>query len=96
VILAVTVAMVSNWFIVVPKIRRILSGERVVISNVLRNVNGKFSKAQPGVTTSANYGEGVPANAGQVPESVSVAVDEARLVANEKIVLQTRERADSK
>ena len=31
--------MVSNWFIVVPKIRRVLSGERVVMSQILRNTN---------------------------------------------------------
>lgn len=63
--------MVSNWFIVAPKIRRILSGERVVISNMLRNVNGYDSKAQPGTTP----GEGIPPTSVYAGESRPAASD---------------------
>ena len=38
-IVTITVAMVSTWFLVMPKIRRVLSGEKVVISNMLRHMD---------------------------------------------------------
>jgi hypothetical protein len=37
--------MVGNWLIVMPKIRRVWSGEQVVVSHMLRRVNNQTSEA---------------------------------------------------
>jgi hypothetical protein len=37
--ITITVAMVSSWLLIMPKIRRVLSGEKVVISNMLRRMD---------------------------------------------------------
>lgn len=38
--MCVTISMVTSFFLVMPKIRRVRSGEPIVISNILREVNG--------------------------------------------------------
>jgi hypothetical protein len=52
--MVVTIAMVSNWFVVVPKIRRVLSGEKVVISNMLWQMNPIGLSPQSGVDAFVN------------------------------------------
>ena len=37
--MALSLTTVTTWVIVMPKIRRLFSGEKVVVSNMLRRVN---------------------------------------------------------
>jgi hypothetical protein len=70
--------MVSNWFIVAPKIRRIWSGENVVMSDVLRTMNGTNLKSSLDEGTVGKYGASAsPANAPQVSSAVANAEDES-------------------
>jgi hypothetical protein len=59
--------MVSSWLIVMPKIRRVLSGEKVVLSNMLRRMDhgahsiALSSEATDTITEQPNIG-GTPAS----------------------------------
>jgi hypothetical protein len=81
--------MVSNWFIVAPKIRRIWSGEKVVMSSVLRTMNGTNPKSPSDVGTIGKYGASAsPPNTTQASNAVVNAEDKST---EQNIVLRENE-----
>jgi hypothetical protein len=45
VIMTVGVSLLTSWFVIMPKIRRVQEGETVVVSNILRDMNGVNSSS---------------------------------------------------
>jgi hypothetical protein len=83
--------MVSNWFIVVPKIRRIWSGEEVVMSNVLRTMNGNVATSVGKYGASASSPPNATTQASNNAVVVNAASEGESSTEQNNIVLQEKE-----
>lgn len=81
--LAITVSMVPCWLVVMPKVRRVMGGEVVVVSNLLRQVNF-------GISTPTNSNNAVVSSL-----STSAPVDQSQSIETKRQDVTKMENASS-
>jgi hypothetical protein len=69
--MAISLSTISNWLIVMPKIRRLFSGEKVVISNMLRRVNNLASSQSTSTSSFARMSALNPITASTTPTIIA-------------------------